>query len=160
MVESTNQKPIVTITGITGYIGSHVCLLFLQDGSYHVRGTVRDKSKPEKMDPIKKSFGDLYDQLEIVEADLMNEESLANAIAGSTFVVHVASPYPAKKPKDENEVIRPAVDGTMAILRACRTNKVKRVVITSSCAAIMDVADEDRPDGAYDESLWSNPDRK
>ena len=95
MVESNATKPIVTITGVTGYIGSHVCLLFLQDGSYRVRGTVRDKAKQERMEPIRKSFGDLYEELEVVEADLMDEESLAKAIEGSTFVVHVASPFPA-----------------------------------------------------------------
>lgn len=110
------------------------------------------------MDPIKKSFGDLYDQLEVVEADLTDADSLAEAIAGSTHVVHVASPFPAERPKDEMELIKPAVEGTMAVLKACRANRIKRLVVTSSCAAIQDVDPADAPD-VFDESVWSNPDR-
>ena len=87
------DKPIVTITGISGYIGSHVTLMFLQNGNYRVRGTVRDKNSEAKLAPLRESFGDLFNQLELVEADLLNEESLVNAIAGSTYVVHVASPF-------------------------------------------------------------------
>jgi len=84
----------VTITGISGYIGAAVTLLFLQDGGYTVRGTVRDKNNAAKLEPLKEAFGEeLYAQLQLVEADLMNEESMVSAIAGSTFVVHVASPF-------------------------------------------------------------------
>ena len=75
MVEA-QQKPLVTITGITGYLGAHVCLLFLKDGSYRVRGTVRSKSNATKIDPIKKAYGELFDQLELVEADLLNDASM------------------------------------------------------------------------------------
>lgn len=84
----------MTITGISGYIGAAVTLLFLQDGGYTVRGTVRDKNNAAKLEPLKEAFGEeLYAQLQLVEADLMNEESMVSAIAGSTFVVHVASPF-------------------------------------------------------------------
>ena len=73
MVET---KPLVTITGITGFLGAHVCLLFLKDGSYRVRGTVRSKTNTSKIDPIKKAYGELFDQLELVEADLLNDASM------------------------------------------------------------------------------------
>ena len=65
-------KPIVTITGVTGYLGAHVCRVFLQDRKYQVRGTVRDLSNAAKIDPIKKSLGGLFNKLDLVEADLMD----------------------------------------------------------------------------------------
>ena len=77
---SQTNKPIVTITGITGYIGSLTCLYFLKDGSYRVRGTVRNKNNAKKMDPLRKAFGELFNELEIVEADMMSETSINNAI--------------------------------------------------------------------------------
>lgn len=83
MVEQAAEKPLVTITGITGFLGSQTCLYFLKDGGFRVRGTVRDTSSATKMNPIKNAFGDLFGQLDVVEADLLNEESLVNAINGS-----------------------------------------------------------------------------
>lgn len=135
MVESSKKK--VVITGISGFLGSHVCLQFLQDGGFHVRGTVRDKNNEKKLAPLKKAFGEYYHQLELVEADLMKPESLDAAVQGCDFVVHTASPFPIEAPKDENELIRPAVEGTMAVIRAVHKYKVKRVVVTSSVAAVM-----------------------
>jgi nucleoside-diphosphate-sugar epimerase len=117
MVESHKKK--VVITGISGFLGSYVTKLFLEDGSLSVRGTVRDKHNEKKLAPLKKAFGDLYQNIELFEADLLKPESLTSAIEGCDFVVHVASPFPLKTPKDENEVIRPAVDGTVSVLKAC-----------------------------------------
>ena len=70
---SPKEKPLVTITGITGYVGSHVCKTFLEDGGYRVRGTVRDLKNEAKMAPIKEAFGENFEKLELVEADLLNE---------------------------------------------------------------------------------------
>jgi dihydroflavonol-4-reductase len=116
-----------------------------------VRGICEDKVRP-----IREAVGEtLFNQLEIVEADLLNAESLANAIKGATYVVHTASPFPLKQPKNADELVRPAVDGTLAVCRACHANKVKRLVITSSCAAVMDV----KPENAqplYNEENWSD----
>jgi len=72
MVDST-QKPNVLITGVSGYLGSHVALVFLKDGSYRVKGTVRDTKNQKKIDPLRKAFGDLFNNLELVEADLENK---------------------------------------------------------------------------------------
>ena len=92
MVEA-NAKPLVTITGISGFIGAETTLLFLKDGGFRVRGTVRDKTNQKKLVPLKEAFGEeLFNSIELVEADLMNEQSLVSAIAGSTYVVHIASP--------------------------------------------------------------------
>ena len=97
MVESA-EKPLVVITGVSGYLGSQTCLEFLKTGNYRVRGTVRSTSNAAKIDPLKAGFGEYFDQLELVEADLLNEESMINACAGSTYVVHTASPYSPHTP--------------------------------------------------------------
>ncbi len=71
-------------------------------------------------------------ELELVEADLLNEQSWLAAVKDCTYVLHTASPFPADQPKDENELIKPALDGTLFVLRACvqDDSKVKRVVLT------------------------------
>lgn len=108
MVEKSG-KPIVLITGVSGYLGSHVANVFLRDGSFEVRGTVRDMKNSKKIEPLKKAFGDLFSILTLVEADLTNENSIIDAIAGASFVVHTASPFPLSTPKNEMELIVPAV---------------------------------------------------
>ena len=87
------SKPLVTITGISGYLGSHVCLQFLKSGKYRVRGTVRNKDDEAKMADLKEAFGALFSKLELRNADLMNAESIEAALEGSQYVVHVASPF-------------------------------------------------------------------
>ena len=94
-------RPTVLITGITGYLGSQVCLHFLNDGNFHVRGTVRSLNRREKIEPLIKAFGPLFSYLEIVEADLLDEASLIKAAAGCNYIVHTASPFYIDKPKDE-----------------------------------------------------------
>jgi len=153
-------KPIVTITGVSGFIGSQVCLDFLKSGEYRVRGTVRDKDNEAKIAPLRKAFGEYFDQLELANADLLNAESLTAAVAGSTYVVHTASPF--FFPKDDQDVIKPAVDGTLAVMNACLAAGVKRCVVTSSFAAIACPAKEHQPDpetGFWDETIWTDPDR-
>ena len=112
MVEQA-QKPLVTITGITGYLGSQTCLYFLQDGGFRVRGTVRSMANITKMDPIKKGFGELFNQLEVVEGDILDAVAMKKAIEGSEIVVHTASPYILANITDEDtQLIKPAVEGT------------------------------------------------
>ena len=150
-----HSKPKVVITGITGFIGSQVCKYYLEDGSFRVRGTVRDKNNTTKIAPIKKALGSLFDQLELVNADLMDADSIMQAVAGCDYIVHVASPNPLENPKHEDELIIPATEGTRAILRAAHHHKVKRVVITSSCLAIFSRLPANiKP--VYDESDWSD----
>ena len=159
MVEASNDsRPIVTVIGISGFIGSHVGLTLLRDGSFRVRGTVRNKNNAEKIDPLRKAYGELFQQLELVEADLLDAESLRRGISGSSYVIHVASPFVIDEPRDPMVLIRPAVEGTTAVLEACKQAGVRRVSITSSAAAILDVNDEDAPE-VFDESHWSNPDK-
>lgn len=76
----STSKPKVLITGVSGYIGSYVCKTFLEHGGFNVRGTVRDKSNESKIAPLRIGYGDeLFARLELVNADLMNEESILAA---------------------------------------------------------------------------------
>jgi len=131
-----------------------VCRIFLQDGSFQVRGTVRDKNNEKKVAPLRSAFGNLFEQLELFEADLLKPETLEAAIEGCDYVVHTASPFPDTVPKDENVVIKPAVEGTLAVMRAAHKHKVKRVVITSSVAAILMHTHAGKKD-SYNEADWS-----
>lgn len=91
------MKPIVTITGISGYLGSRVCHEFLLDGTYQVRGTVRDKNNMKKMQPLIDAFGqELFDMIDLREADLLNDDSMTKAMEGTHYIVHTASPVPLK----------------------------------------------------------------
>lgn len=93
-MESSKKK--VIITGISGFLGSHVCNLFLNHGDFIVRGTVRDKNSEKKVLPLKKAFGELFNRIELVEADLLDGDSIDRAIEGCDYVVHTASPFPAE----------------------------------------------------------------
>ena len=134
---ATYQK--VCITGVSGYLGSWVLKAFLDcDHKFDIRATLRDPQNKEKIDPLKESLGDKFSEVELVAADLTDPESLDAAIEGCDYVVHTASPFPAKPPKNEDDLIKPAVEGTKAVLNACRKYNVKRLVVTSSIAAILD----------------------
>ncbi len=110
----------------------------MQDGGYRVRGTVRDKNNEAKVAPLREAFGDLFSKLELVEADLLNEESLIAAMAGSTYVCHVASPFFFSD--DAESLITPALKGTEYVMNACKLAGVKRCVITSSLASVQNPA--------------------
>lgn len=73
----------MTLTGVSGYLGSWTCLKYLEDGGFRVRGTVRDTKNEAKIEPLRKVFGSLFDSLELVEADLNNEQSIIDAIQDS-----------------------------------------------------------------------------
>jgi len=127
------------VTGASGFLASHVVKQLLEGGEVMVRGTVRNLANEKKVAPLRKLAPENAKyELELVEADLTNKESWVEAVKDCTYVIHVASPFPAENPRDEMEVIGPAVEGTKNVLEACAKTKggVKRVVLTSSCAAI------------------------
>jgi nucleoside-diphosphate-sugar epimerase len=133
-----------------------VCLTYLKDGTYDVRGTVRDPSNAAKLAPLKKAYGEeLFAKIEIVAADLLDADSLDRAIAGCDYVVHTASPLPIKQPDDESVLIKPAVEGTLSVLRGALKHKVKRVVVTSSGLTVgMKKPENAKP--KYNEDDWSD----
>lgn len=125
----------VLITGISGFIAKH-CAVELLNAGYRVRGTVR---KGTAREAVRATLGQHADvgALEFVEADLLSDDRWTKAVDGCSGVLHVASPFPSSQPKDENVLIRPAVDGTLRVLRAASAAGVPRFVQTSSMVAVM-----------------------
>src|SRR5450755_868842 len=126
----------VLVTGGSGFIGAH-CILQLLGAGYDVRTTVRDlKREADVRAMLKEGDADAGNRLSFVAADLEKDAGWADAVAGCEYVLHVASPFPANLPKHEDELIVPAREGALRVLRASRDAGVKRVVLTSSFAAI------------------------
>jgi nucleoside-diphosphate-sugar epimerase len=125
---------LVLVTGGSGFVGVH-CILQLLDAGYTVRTTVRSLDREPAVRAMLGASGST-DALSFVAADLMSDSGWPAAVAGCEFVLHVASPFPLSQPKDENELIVPAREGALRVLRAARDAGVKRVVLTSSFAAI------------------------
>jgi nucleoside-diphosphate-sugar epimerase len=127
---------VVLVTGGSGFIGSH-CILQLLAAGHTVRTTVRDLNRERDVRALLRTGGaEPGDRLTFTAADLMKNAGWADAVAGCEFVLHVASPFPAKLPKHEDDLIVPAREGTLRVLRTARDAGVKRVVLTSSFAAI------------------------
>ena len=111
------------------------------------------------MAPIKAAIGKDFDKIELVKAEMLSEDSIHNAIKGSSYVIHHASPYYFDN-KTREELVRPAVEGTEAVMRACTASNVKRIAITSSISSITNVSKKNYPpDGVFDESYYTEPDR-
>jgi nucleoside-diphosphate-sugar epimerase len=126
----------VLVTGGSGFIASHTILQLLAAG-HQVRTTVRDLNRESHVRAMLKQGGaDPGTRLSFVAADLENDLGWTQAVAGCDYVLHVASPFPANVPAHEDELIVPAREGTLRVLRAARDAGVKRVVLTSSFAAI------------------------
>lgn len=129
---------LVLVTGGSGFVGSHCIAALLQDpAGYRVRTTVRSLAREgEVRETLQRAGVDAGDRLEFAAADLISDAGWPEAVAGATYVLHVASPFPAAAPKHEDELIVPARDGALRVLRAARDAGVRRVVLTSSFAAI------------------------
>ena len=127
------DKPIL-ITGISGFIAKHCALELLKHG-YAVRGTVRRMAKADETRATLAKRCDTS-KLTFVEADLVADTGWAAAMEGIGGVLHLASPFPPGEPKDPDELLRPAVDGTLRVLRAAVAAGIPRVVQTSSMAAV------------------------
>ncbi len=143
----------VLVTGGSGFIGSS-CILDLLQGGYRVRTTVRS---PEREAAVRELLGaESAEALSFVTADLMADAGWGDAVSGCDFVLHVASPFPLGPPKHEDDLIVPAREGALRVLAAARDAQVRRVVMTSSFAAVgYGVPPRDQP---FTEEDWTNPD--
>ncbi|MDG1120186.1 MAG: aldehyde reductase [SAR86 cluster bacterium] len=145
----------VLVTGGTGFIGLH-CLQQLLDKGYKVRTTIRSESrKQEVMDAMKKHSSNC-ENLEFFIADLLNDDGWKEAVEGSKYVLHVASPFFLGEPENEDVFIKPAVEGTLRVLKACADADVEKVVLTSSFAAVG--YGHPREKEVYTEEDWSSVD--
>ena len=149
----------VLLTGASGYIAKHIALQLLEAG-YDVRGTVRDMSRADEVtkavQPHLSDAADLGERLTFVTLDLNADDGWDAAMDGVDVLMNTASPFPMVQPKNEDDLIRPAVDGALRALRAAHNAGVSRVVLTSSTAAI---SGSELPPGdtAFDETNWTNP---
>jgi dihydroflavonol-4-reductase len=147
-------KGTVLVTGGSGFLGGW-CIVSLLEAGYSVRTTVRDLARESEVRGGVASATEPGGRLEVVPADLMKDDGWAEAVAGCEYVLHVASPLPATQPKDPDELIVPARDGTLRVLRASLDAGVKRVVMTSSVAAIRGASRH--TEGTLTEDDWSDP---
>jgi dihydroflavonol-4-reductase len=128
-------KPTVLITGISGFIARH-CAVEMLNAGYGVRGTLRSLQRSAEVSASLSRHADVS-RLSFAQADLDSDDGWDAAVAGCAHVLHVASPFPARQPRDEQELIRPAVQGTLRVLRAAAGAGVERLVQTSSMVAVM-----------------------
>jgi len=141
----------VFLTGASGFIAKHILRELLENG-YDVRASVRSDARRKELEAL---FPDAM--LEFATLDLTKDQGWAEALKGCEVLIHTASPFPLSEPKDPQELIRPAVDGTLRAMRAAKDAGIKRVILTSSCAAIYKQSGKPKMSPS-DESNWTTPD--
>ncbi|KAB1224975.1 Cinnamoyl-CoA reductase 1 [Morella rubra] len=149
---------VVCVTGASGYIASWLVKLFLQRG-YTVKASVRDLNDPKKTEHLLALDG-AKERLHFFKADLLDEGSFDSGVNGCEGVFHTASPvnFNLNLKDPQAELIEPAVKGTLNILSSCcKASSVKRVVITSSMAAVALSGKPLSPDVQLDENSFSDP---
>ena len=135
---STLSQKRVLVTGGSGFLGAY-CIIELLNGGYQVNTTIRSLAKAPSVKVTLKAGGiseSLLESVSFFAADLNADQGWTQAISGCTYILHTASPFPASLPTNEDEVIRPAREGSLRVLKAAKAAGVKRVVLTSSFAAI------------------------
>ncbi len=142
----------VLVTGGSGFIALH-CIDQLLEKGFMVRTTIRSESRKDEINKAMDKYPNLDQNLEFHICDLLEDNGWYAAVNGCDYVLHVASPFILEVPSDEDVLIRPAVDGTLRVLNACSKANVKKVVLTSSVAA---VAYGHGNEKTFDESDWSN----
>lgn len=144
----------VLVSGGSGFLAGW-CMVELLSQGYEVRTTVRDLGREQEVRDAVTAAGQPGEKLTVLPADLTSDDGWADAAAGCDYVLHVASPFPPVQPKDPDELIVPAREGTLRVLGAALTAGVKRTVVTSSVAAIAGGA---KTPGPLTEENWTNLD--
>ncbi|MBD3254979.1 MAG: NAD-dependent epimerase/dehydratase family protein [Candidatus Lokiarchaeota archaeon] len=145
----------VLITGISGFIAKHIALKLLKKG-YLVRGTLRSMDKAEETKQTLNKHGADISALEFVKTNLLSDDGWDNAVEGCKGIFHVASPFPMKQPKDKEALVKPALEGTLRVLRASQKAEAERIVITSSMVAMMYEPDR-KGEFKVKENDWTDP---
>lgn len=136
MQKSDNKSSPILVTGATGYIASHLIKILLER-DFQVRGTIRSLANKSKYQFLYDLVPSKIHNLTLVEADLVDKASWSAAVEGCQFIFHVASPLPPTFASvDENELIKPAVEGTLNVLEAAVAKGAKKVVVTSSSTTV------------------------
>jgi len=157
-MESLHHNQLVLVTGGTGFVAIHSILQLLQKG-YRVRTTLRSITrKGEILNMLKNAGLSSFENLDFIETDLSQDTNWDNAVKGCDYVLHIASPIFLKVPKNEDEMIRPAVEGTIRVLKAARNAGVKRIVMTSNFGAV-GYSHKD-PTQLITEKSWTDPTEK
>jgi dihydroflavonol-4-reductase len=148
-------SPRVLITGASGFLGGW-CVVEALERGYEVRASVRNASRERELRAMIESARGSSAGMSVVQADLNSDDGWEQAVSGCDYILHVASPFPSSAPKDPDELIVPAREGTLRVLRAGLAAGVRRVVVTSSVAAVRNFAP--LPDRPLTEEDWSDPD--
>lgn len=149
------SSPIL-VTGASGFVAIHTIVQLLEQG-YKVRGTLRTLSREAEVRETISKYVQANDRFEILPADLEQDSGWDEAMKDVEYVLHVASPFPLFEPKHEDELIIPAVQGTLRVLRAAHKANVKRVVQVSSIAAV--TAGHAGENRTFTEADWSDVDK-
>ncbi|MBB3842116.1 nucleoside-diphosphate-sugar epimerase [Runella defluvii] len=145
----------VLVTGITGFLGSHTAIQLLEKG-YEVVGTLRSLQRADAIKAVIGQHTANTHLLSFAEADLSNEKVWMLLTKEMDYVQHIASPFPRELPKNDEELIEPAKNGVLNILKAASKNGVKRVVLTSSSSAILYGRAKNDKNVVLDENTWTD----
>ena len=140
----------VLVTGASGFIAEH-CIIELLKNGYSVKGSLRTMSREQEVrEAVKTETDDA--KLEFCKLDLLDDDGWEEAMRDCDYLMHVASPFVIEDPKDENELIKPAKEGTLRALNAAKKAGIKRVVLTSSVAAV----NSHMMSGNSDHTTWTD----
>ena len=145
----------VLVTGTTGFIGLH-CVQQLLEKGFAVNGTLRSFDRKDEVINALSSHNTSTEHLALFETDLLDDKGWDKAIEGCEYILHVASPF-VLTPENEDFFVRPAVEGSLRVLKLANNHNIKKVVLTSSFAAMADTLEEK---DSFDESDWSDPNKK
>jgi len=148
----------VLVTGASGFIAKH-CIAELLRNDFSVRGTLRDMARAGAVRASIARAGADANGVEFVAADLLRDDGWQQAMEGCTFVLHVASPFPLQEPRNPDDLIRPAREGALRVLKAATQAGIKRVVMTSSVIAVTMPWPEAQQGHVFTEADWSNAER-
>lgn len=149
-----NNKEVL-LTGVSGFLGSHTAIELLNRG-YKVTGTLRDLKRADSLRSIISKHTDNIDNLSFFQAELLDKEVWKEASMNKDYVIHAASPFPRELPKDENDLIIPAKEGTLNVLNAAKANNVKRVILVSSISTVVYGKTKAEMDQVFTEENWTD----